>query len=92
MDDCARSIESMRAVEQVLRNGATDAEGAKHLPGITITRRGPDGFTIFPAQETTRLVPGDVVKVNSAPEPGRLATMGSNDHGAAAQERGEARN
>lgn len=91
MNDCAQSIESMRSVEQVLRNGTAVADGpaAHSQSGITITRKSRDGFVTFPAQETTRLVPGDVIRVNLEQEAGRPAALQDGSQGFVRQGRQE---
>lgn len=93
IDDYLRSIEAMRSVEQVLRHGAVGADGfaQPRRPGITITRRGEDGFVTFPAQETTPLLPGDVVRVHSEPEAEASTAMRTDDRGIVRRERPETR-
>ena len=93
IDDCLRSIEAMRSVEQVLRTGAVNADGFAAQPrtGITITRRGEDGFVTFPAQEATPLLPGDVVRVNSEPEAEVSTAMRVDARGPVRREQAEAK-
>jgi polysaccharide biosynthesis/export protein ExoF len=66
IDDSTQTIASMQAVTRVLRNGLPEAAGAASIPGISIMRRAAEGFTVIRATETTSLVPGDVIQVNSA--------------------------
>jgi polysaccharide biosynthesis/export protein ExoF len=67
IDDCRRSIASMRAVTQVLRDALPKvAAESDETQGFRITRRVPMGLTVFQADETTSLLPGDVLQVSSA--------------------------
>ena len=66
IDDGTHAIVSMQAVIQVLRNGLPEvAGGSPRLPSLSITRRVAEGYTVITATETTLLLPGDVVQVNS---------------------------
>jgi polysaccharide biosynthesis/export protein ExoF len=70
VDDCRRSIASMRAVTQVLRDALPKAApGSTEVPNFKITRRVPMGLTVIQADETTSLLPGDVLQVSSANRP-----------------------
>ena len=69
IDDCAQAIASMRAVVQVLHNSLSGIAGElARRPSLRITRRVAGGFTDIAATDTTWLLPGDVVQVNSAPQ------------------------
>jgi uncharacterized protein YPO0396 len=65
IDDCSRAITSMRAVTQILGNSLSKASsGPTGVQSLMITRRAAAGLTIFPAADTTVLLPGDVVQVS----------------------------
>jgi exopolysaccharide production protein ExoF len=67
IDDCRRSIASMRAVIKVLSDGLPSlTDGSPGTLNLTITRRVPAGQTVIQADETTSLLPGDVLEVNSS--------------------------
>jgi protein involved in polysaccharide export with SLBB domain len=75
IDDCTQAIASMKAVTQLLRNRLPSATSTSAgLPGLSITRRGPMGFTVIQATETTSLMPGDVVQVNYVDHTGASAS------------------
>ncbi|HET7880243.1 MAG TPA: polysaccharide biosynthesis/export family protein [Acetobacteraceae bacterium] len=79
IDDCRRSIASMQAVTRILSGGSTD--GVSGPLGFKVTRRVPDGMTVMDADETTWLMPGDVLQVTAvnAPDPA-TAGPGSERH------------
>jgi chromosome segregation ATPase len=65
IDDCARSIATMRAVLEVLRSGAPSvAGGSGGTPTVIVTRREANGLVNFAATPSTALMPGDVLQVN----------------------------
>jgi len=72
IDDCSRAITSMRAVTQILGNSLSKvSSGPTSVQSLMITRRAAAGLTIFAAADTTVLLPGDVVQVNSTIVPKR---------------------
>jgi protein involved in polysaccharide export with SLBB domain len=67
IEDCTHAIASMRAVINVLRdNGLRIDPATAGTAFLTITRRVADGIVVEPATESSALLPGDVVQVNSA--------------------------
>jgi polysaccharide biosynthesis/export protein ExoF len=78
IDDCAHSTASMRAVVQVLRNsGGSVPAGAAKYSGLRIMRRVAEGLTVVPATETTSLLPGDILQVESATHPVSATSEGN---------------
>jgi polysaccharide biosynthesis/export protein ExoF len=67
IDDCTKTIASMQATTQVLRDSLPQIPGgsAGNRPRLRVTRRVATGFTVIDAYEMTELLPGDVVEVNS---------------------------
>ncbi len=76
IEDCKRSITSMRAVVQVLQDGPIPAS-PDHL-NLKITRKTQGRFKVIPATEMTQLMPGDVLQVgpgrSAAPLPSRTTS------------------
>jgi protein involved in polysaccharide export with SLBB domain len=67
IDDTARAIASMQAVTEILGNGLPETAGqSTGAQSLIITRRVGTGLTTIPAVDTTLLLPGDVLQVNSA--------------------------
>jgi hypothetical protein len=57
----------MQAVTRVLHDNQPEvADQEASAPRLRITRRVAENLTVIPATETTLLMPGDVVQVNSA--------------------------
>ena len=69
INDSTQAMASMQAVIQVLRGGPPEAGAAANLPQLRVMRRVAEGFAVIPATDTTLLVPGDVIQVNSAGRP-----------------------
>ncbi len=71
IDDCSRSIATMQAVTQLLRDSIPDPTDGSvaNSPTFRITRRIGDAVSTIPATETTLLLPGDVVRIEL---PGRV--------------------
>lgn len=79
INDSTQAIASMQAVIQVLRGGPPEAGAAANLPKLRIMRRVAEGFAVIPATDTTLLVPGDVIQVNSASSPNSSTTGNTQD-------------
>jgi len=79
INDSTQAIASMQAVIQVLRGGPPEAGAAANLPKLRIMRRVAEGFAVIPATDTTLLVPGDVIQVNSASGPDSSTTGNAQD-------------
>lgn len=66
IDDCTRAIASMQAVTRILDSSLPQAaSGSAGTQSLIITRRAGTGLTTIPAADTTLLLPGDVLQVNS---------------------------
>ncbi len=67
VSDLDRAITSIQAVVATLSNGqAALAEIKAGPPALHIMRRGPGGMLLIPANETTLLMPGDVLQFDPA--------------------------
>ena len=61
------------------RPGNPEAGAAANLPQLRVMRRVAEGFAVIPATDTTLLVPGDVIQVNSAGRPDSPTTGNAQD-------------
>ena len=62
--DLRRGADAMRAVVAVLADGQdTPLKARAGLPSLSIVRRGQGGTLVIPAQDTTPLLPGDVLQI-----------------------------
>ena len=79
VSELERAIGSMSAVVAMLGNGQAGlAEAKGGPPAPRIVRRGPGGTLLLPADETTPLMPGDVLQLDPPEPSGRPATTNAN--------------
>jgi protein involved in polysaccharide export with SLBB domain len=76
--DLTRAVASMRAVVAVLGGRPAQSDPDASAPMLRIVRRGPDGTLALPATETTRLMPGDVLRIDPAEPAGRQVAANAN--------------